>query len=123
MPESKLDRKTSVGVGLATMALVYGIYDQTVPATIDVRVQQAGDRDLAAAEKNARWISGAVVAGIALITMDATVFIMGAGMVIALSWSKRHANYCDPTRGTSMPSSRQILDQGNVSAGYSPSLT
>ena len=119
---SQLDRKTSVGVGLATMALVYGIYDQTVPATVDIRVQQAGDRDLAAAEKNARWISGAVVLGVSLITMDATVFILGATMVVALSWSKRHANYCQPGGITSLPNSRQIMDADRVGAGYSPTL-
>lgn len=115
-----LDRKGSVGVGLAVAALVYGIYDQTVPPTVDIRVQQAGDRDLAAAEKNARWISAGLVGVVSIITMDATVFILGGSMVVALSWSKRHANHCAPGMVQNMPSSRQVLSNGNV--GASPSL-
>jgi len=119
---SQLNRQTSVGVGLATAALVYGIYDQTVPRTVDIRVQQAGDRDLAAAEKNARWISGAAVLVVSLITMDATVFVLGATMVVALSWSKRHANYCQPGGVANIPSSRQIQNADQVGAGYTPAL-
>jgi hypothetical protein len=121
LPESKLTRATSVGVGLALAALVYAIYDQTVPATVDIRVQEAGDRDLGASEKTARWLSGGMVALVSLITMDATVFVLGGSMVVGMSWSKRHANYCQPGGASVMPSSRQILD-GSTGVGYSPTM-
>ena len=112
----------SVGVGVAMLGVVYGIYDQTLPEVTDIRVQEAGDRDLCAAEKTARWASAAVVTGVALIAMDATVFIIGATGVIIFSWMHRHANYCDPQLGaTSKPSSRQLVhNAGNVMPGYTP---
>jgi hypothetical protein len=102
-----LDRKTSVAVGLGTTAVVYGVYDLIMPEVVNVRAEEANDAHIGSAEKAARWTAGGMVVAITLITRDPTVFIMGASMVIALSWAYRHANCVDPLRGNAMlPPSR-----------------
>lgn len=119
-----LDRKTSVAVGLGLDALVYGIYDLIMPEVANVRAEEANETHLAAAEKAARWTSAGAVVGLTLITRDTTVFIMGAGMVIGLSWAYRHANLVDPVRGNALlPSSASMVHRNdNVAstAAYSP---
>ena len=117
-----LDRKTSVGVGLATMALVWGTYSQVTPKVVDLRVGRAGDHDAAAAEKVARWTAGGLVVVISVLSKDATVFIMGGTAVIAFSWMHRHANLVNPETGmASVPSSRELMHAGvGDAAGYGP---
>ena len=62
-----------------------------------------------------------ILAAVSLIAKDATVFIMGASMVVAMSWMHRQANHVDGAKGSAVtPSSRKsIHDVPN--AGYSPS--
>lgn len=115
---STLDRKTSVAIGLASVGVVWGVYQQVVPRVCDIRACTPGDTNLAAAEKAARWTSGAIVVGIALITRDATVFVMGGGAVVAFSWLHREANMVDPMSATLTPASpaRSIHDLDTVGA-------
>lgn len=89
----------SIGFGLATATLVYGVYAHAMPTIADIRVGAEQDHDIEAAEKSAAWISAAVVAGISLLTRDATVFVIGAGMVVAMSWWHRHADQVNPVSG------------------------
>lgn len=119
-----LDRKTSLAVGLATAAIVYGIYDLVMPEVANCRAAEAGDAHLNSAEKAARWTSAGAVVGMTLITRDTTVFIIGAGMTIAMSWLYRHANQVDPVRGNAMlPNSANMVhanDNVASTAAYSP---
>lgn len=117
-----LPRTASVGVGVAMAGVVYAIYDQMLPPVVEVRVQPAGDRDAASAEKIARWASAGMVTAVALISWDATVAIIGGAAVIVFSWAHRHANMVDPQVGTaSTPSSRQLIHTpGPATAGYTP---
>lgn len=112
----------SVAVGVAMIGVVYGIYDQTLPEVCDIRVQEAGDRDIAAGEKTARWASAGIVTAVALIAWDPTVFIIGGAAVVMFSWAHRHANWVDPQLGAaSTPSSRQLVhNSGSVTPGYTP---
>jgi hypothetical protein len=91
--------EVSLGMGLATAALVWGIYNSALPSLAEARVTEQNDRDLAAAERTATWTAGAVVAGVSLIAHDATVFILGGAMVIGLAWMHRHANMVHPEVG------------------------
>jgi hypothetical protein len=108
------DRKAAVGVGLATMGLVYYTYDQALPPLTDVRTADRNDRNGLAAEKAARWTGAGLVALMTFITRDATVFIMGGSSVILMSWLHRHALMVDPTiAGISLPSSRTSVHAGD----------
>ncbi len=112
--------EVSLGIGLATAALVWGIYNSALPSLAEARVTDQNDRDLAAAERTATWTSAAVVSGVSLIAHDATVFILGGAMVIGLAWMHRHANQVHPQVGkATMPApsdTPQSYDQ-NVYAG------
>lgn len=93
----------SLPVALATGALVYGIYLNALPPIVDLRTAAPNHPDVASAEKGAAWTAAAAVAAISLIAKDMTVFIVGGGMVIAMSWWHNHANMVDPTFGVAVP--------------------
>lgn len=114
--------EVSLGVGLAVAALVWGTYQYGLPSMADIRAVDAGDPNIAAAERAAAWQSAAVVAGVSLIAQDATVFILGGSMIIGLSLWARHSNYISPHFGSAtMPSSRLVMDQAQTAgAGYTP---
>jgi hypothetical protein len=91
--------EVSLGVGLATGALVWGVYNSALPSLAEVRVSAQNDRDLSAAERSATWTAAAIVAGVSLISRDATVFVMGGAMIVGLAWLHRHANQVHPEVG------------------------
>ena len=119
-----LPRQASLGVGLATAALVWGVFNVALPTAADVRVGDPGDKDVSGAERTASWASAAAVAGISLIAKDPTVFILGGSMVVLMAWWYRHSNHFNPSTRTVMGvTSRQIQQAGmDDSAGYSPAL-
>jgi hypothetical protein len=98
-----LKPEISLGVGLATATVVYGIYMNALPPVVDLRTTPANNEDVASTEKAAAWTAAAVVAGISLIAKDATVFIIGGGMIVALSWWNKHANMVNPEFGMAVP--------------------
>jgi hypothetical protein len=119
-----LPRQASLGVGLATAGLVWGIYNVALPSIADVRVGEPGDRDAAAAERAATWAAAAAVSGVSLLAKDPTVFVIGGSMVIVLAWWHRHSNGFDPSLGSVFTphSSRMVMgDAMSADAGYSPS--
>lgn len=91
--------EVSLGVGLATAALVWGVFNSALPSLAEARVTDQGDRDLESAERTAAWTATAIVAGISLISKDATVFVLGGAMIVGLSWLHRHANMVHPALG------------------------
>lgn len=115
-----LKPEVSIPVALATGALVYGIYQNALPPIVDIRTAAANHPDVAASEKGAAWTSAAIVAGVALIARDMTVFIVGGGMIIAMSWWHQHANMVNPEFGkavpTSQPRSEMVADDSMSSA-------
>lgn len=119
-----LPRQASLGVGLATAALVWGVFNVALPTAADVRVGDPGDKDVAGAERTATWASAAAVSGISLISKDPTVFILGGSMVVVLAWWYRHSNHYNPASGNVLgATSRQVQAQSmDDGAGYSPAL-
>lgn len=116
-----LSRETSLGVGLATAALVWGVYNSALPSIAETRVNAAADDDLASAERMATWTSAAVVSGISLIAKDPTVFVMGGAMTVVLAWWHRHSNSLNPLTGSAVsPGGRQVATElRDAAAGYS----
>lgn len=94
-----LKPEVSIGIGLATATVVYGIYQTSLPSVIDARMSSTGDANLHGSRKTATWTAAAVVAGVSLISKDPTVFLIGGAMVIALDWWYRHAAEVNPATG------------------------
>jgi hypothetical protein len=94
-----LKPEVSITTGLAVGALVWTIYAKAVPADVDMRVAQANDADVESSRKKAAYTAAGAVAAISLIAKDATVFIIGGAMVVAVDWWTRHANAVDPALG------------------------
>ena len=105
--------EVSLSLGIATAALVYGIYGRALPNLADVRVAMENNADVDAAERNAAWTSTAMVAAISLIARDGTIFILGGGMIIAMSWWNRHANQVIPELGKAVPGFAREAEQPN----------
>jgi hypothetical protein len=94
-----LKPEVSITTGLATAALVWTIYNRALPADVDMRVAQPNDQDVEASRRKAAYTAAAVVAGISLVAKDATVFILGGSMVVAVDWWARHSNAVNPELG------------------------
>lgn len=100
-----LPRTQSVAVGLASVGLVAVIYGQFCPRGVDLAAGPAHDEIAAKQEKVARWTSAGLVVGLALVTRDTTVTVMGAGAVVLFSLQHRYAIMVDPqTARVAVPS-------------------
>lgn len=91
--------EASVGIGLATGALAFTIFNASLPPVTDIRVAEPENDDIGATERASTWIAAGIVTGVALITGDATVFIIGGSVVVAMAWLYRHANEVSPLTG------------------------
>lgn len=98
-----LKPEISVAAGLATAALVFGIYQNATPNIADIRASQPHDDTINSTERMASWTAATAVAGISLIAKDPTIFVFGSGMIIALAWWHRHANSVSPGLGVPTP--------------------
>ncbi len=91
-----LKPEVSLGVGLATAAMVFATYNHALPSVADVRVAKENDPDIQASRRLAAWTSAGVVAAVSLMAKDPTVFVVGGSMVIALDWWHRYSDQVMP---------------------------
>lgn len=90
-----LKPEASIGVGLATVAVVYGIHVNFTPTMADMQSLPAGNADVDGAERKATWLSAAVVAGVSLLAKDPTIFVLGSAAAVALAWMSRQATWTE----------------------------
>jgi hypothetical protein len=109
-----LKPEVSLGVGLATAAVVWSIYQNATPTIADIRAGAANDPTIDGTRKMAAWSAAGVVAGISLISHDPTVFIVGGIMVVMVDWWTRHANAVDPNTGSAAQSGATMAGQAQV---------
>lgn len=91
--------EVSLGVGLATVVMVYAIFSNATPTIADIRVAEPSDPDLDSAERLATVTAAGMVAGVSLLAKDPTVFILGGATVVIMAWWHRHANEVNPLTG------------------------
>lgn len=110
--------ETSLVVGLATAAVVYGIYQFNLPSNAATRASQAGNQHIESARKTATWEAAAVVGGISLLAGDPTVFVIGGGVLVMLDFAHRFANNTDNVTGklTGTASSTGVSASASVSS-------
>ncbi|HEX4661901.1 MAG TPA: hypothetical protein VH307_31280 [Streptosporangiaceae bacterium] len=92
--------------GLATAAVVYGIYQVHLPTVAGARASSPDNQHLETARKSSTWTAAGVVVGATLLGkagvgsgFASTVFIMGGVVVIALDFAHRLANKTDNQSG------------------------
>lgn len=115
--------------GLATAAVVYGIYQVHLPTVAGARASAPDNQHLEASRKSSTWTAAAVVAGAALLGkagvgtgFASTVFIVGGTVVIALDFAHRLANKTDNASGkiiqpAGAPSTASPADAGTAATG------
>jgi hypothetical protein len=115
-----MDRTASVAVGVAMMGVTYAVYDAALPPLVDQRTAPPGEPHSTQAEKAARWVAGGLVVAVSLITMDATVFILGGLSVVGFSWLYRGANHGVNPLGPDMRPSHRNTSVAGVEANLGP---
>jgi hypothetical protein len=96
----------SVMVSLATGAMVYGVYQYSMPSVSEVHATDAHNTNIDSGRKKAMWTSAAMVGGIFILTRDPNVFMVGGAAFLALEWSYRHANSTDAQTGKVVSNSK-----------------
>jgi len=86
----------SLGVGLAVGTAVLAIHTIATPTMADTRTLDAGNKDVAASERTATWMSAGLVATVSLVARDPMIFIVGGLMTVGVAWWSRHANSLSP---------------------------
>ena len=97
--KSILKPEGSIMAGVATGALVYGIYTINLGSLAQVHATPSGDNNTRAARKKAAIQAVAAVGAISLLAKDANIFILGGGIVVLLDWHARHAVEAHPETG------------------------
>ena len=83
---------TEVSIALATGVMAYGAYQMALPSTADIRSLEPGNADIQSSERVAAWTAAGLVSLVALLTKSPAVFTVGGTVVIAASWTARHAD-------------------------------
>lgn len=91
-----LKPEISVMAALATGAVVYGVFQTSLPSVTDIRAAEQGSEDVQNSERAATWEAAALVGAISLIAKDPTIFIVGGAMTVILAWKYRHADMVNP---------------------------
>lgn len=97
--KSILKPEGSLVAGIATGALVYGIYQMNLGNLATVHATPASDGNARAARKKAAIEAVAAVSAISLLARDVNIFILGGGIAILLDWHARHAVESHPETG------------------------
>jgi hypothetical protein len=102
--------EASLGTALGVAALSYGVFQHNLPPMADIRTCESNNRDVHATAKSAAWVSAAAVAGVSLITKDATIFTLGGAFVLVLYWTAQHANHVSPLTGKVATNTMTVQD-------------
>jgi hypothetical protein len=94
--KSILKPDTSTMVGLATVGIVFSVYQLNVGSVAQATATDSNHPVLANSKKKAGYTALAMVAALTLLTRDANVGILGAGTIVAMELSYRHGIMADP---------------------------
>ncbi len=119
--------ENSVVVSLGVAALIIGIYGSKVGPVADAHATGANDGNMLASVKKAGVESTALMLGLALLTQDANIVILGGATIIAEELSYRHAIMSNPDTGQIQVTAASYAPAGGTGAtgpapaGYSAS--
>jgi hypothetical protein len=97
--KSILKPEGSVVAGIATIGVVYGLYQLNVGTVAEAHATRDNHPALETSRKKAGYSSLVLVSGLSLLTKDPTIFILGCATVIAMEIAYRHGIMVDPLSG------------------------
>lgn len=90
---SVLDPKSTILVSGLSATIVYAIFAMDTPSYADVRYDEPGNTNTFRSTKTATLTSAAVVSGLALLSQEPMVFIVGGTMILIEAWKYHAANF------------------------------
>jgi len=126
LPTSILKPEGSIVAGIATAALVVGVYQLNIGSMAVAHATDANDISLQAARKKASIEAAVVVSAVSLLAKDVTIFILGGATLVLYDWHVRHAVAAEPATGQLVDNNgyqpaanvTPIIQQGQNVAGY-----
>lgn len=100
--KSILKPEGSVAGSLATVGVVYGIYQVNCGPAVQAHATTPNHPAMESSRKKAGYMAYTLVSALFLLTRDANLFILGCGSIIAMEISYRHAIMADPDSNTLM---------------------
>lgn len=126
--KSVLKPEGSVVAGIATMGLVYAIYEMDIGSVSVAAASDANHPSLEASRKKAGYTSFIAVAGLTLIARDRNIGILGFFSIVAMEAHYRHAIMSEPSTGRIQPPSEAVYvpaenvvpinSQADMASGY-----
>jgi hypothetical protein len=89
----------SIVAGLATVGLVYGVYQASLGPVASVQATTANHPALETSRKKAGYTALAMVAGVSLLARDPNIVILGGAAIIAMELHYRSAIMADSETG------------------------
>lgn len=96
---SLLKPEGSVMGAVATMGLVFAVYEMNVGPIAQAHASDPNHPSLESSRKKAGWISLALVSALTLITKDGNIGVLGYGSIIGMEVAYRHAIMTNPDTG------------------------
>ena len=91
--------ENSVVAGLATVGLVYGVYQASLGPVASVQMTPANHPALETSRKKAGYTALVLVTGVSLLARDPNIVILGGAAIIAMELHYRHAIMADSDTG------------------------
>lgn len=110
--KSILKPEGSVVAGIATVGVVYGLYQLNVGSVAQAQATEPNHPVLDSSRRKAGYTAAVFVAALTLITKDANVGILGAGTIIAMELAYRHGIMAVPETGK--------IQAPNATTAYEP---
>lgn len=127
--KSVLKPENSIIAGIATIGLVYAIYQMNVGPLSQAHASDPNHPALETSRKKAGYTAFIAVAGITLIAKDANIGILGFLTIVAEEIQIRHAIMVEPNTGRMVPPAESVYSPAenvvpitqqaaNVGVGY-----
>lgn len=101
--KSFLKPEGTVVSGIATMGVVFAVYNLNVGTVSQAHASDANHMSLESSRKKAGYTTFALVSAITLLTRDAGVGALGFASIVVMELSYRQAIMADPTTGAIQP--------------------
>jgi hypothetical protein len=108
--------ESSVTVGLAQAAVIFALYNHSLPSITDIRTAPALDSDVGAQRQRAAVLSASLLGVVFLMTKDVNSLLIGGAAMAGIDLMVKHANGVHPATGKLVERSGTYTPQPNDTA-------